>query len=273
MAFFPTNAAQVQTFATALYGVQVGSTTMTQVTSDIQAAGGLNNALNAYYSASFGTASVNDVAKAIVANVGLGADTNAIAFIAAQLTPVAAGARGAAVIAMLDNFLNTTTGTYAAAATAFNATVATAVAYTGAANVAAGTANPVIASVFTLGTSVDTITATAGDDTISATNLTLQSGDALFGGSGADTLNIIDTGAAAWTVPVIANSYIETVSLRNINSSAAVAAVTEKSKISFQNIGANETIVINGLTVTAGGSGGNAADIAAALVAHSGSTR
>ena len=68
---FPTNAAQVQAFAGALYGVQVGSATMAQVTADITAAGGLNNALNAYYTASFGSAKVADVGDTVAANIGL----------------------------------------------------------------------------------------------------------------------------------------------------------------------------------------------------------
>ena len=201
MAFFPTNAAQVQTFATALYGVQVGSTTMTQVTSDIQAAGGLNNALNAYYTASFGTATTASVAQAIATNVGLGTDTNAVAFITAQLNAAAPAARGAAVIAMLDNFLNTTTGTYAAAAATFNTTVATAVAYTGAANVAAGSTVAVSGQNVQLTTGTDNVTGTAAADTFfgtvdfaggtnSSAASTLNAGDTIDGGAGVNTLNL-----------------------------------------------------------------------------------
>ena len=197
MALFPTNAAQVQTFATALYGVQVGTTTMAQVTADIAAAGGLNNALNAYYSASFGSATTASVAATIVANVGLAADANAIAFVTAQLNAAAPAARGAAVIAMLDAFLSTTTGTYAAAATAFNTTVATAVAYTGAANVVAGTANPVAPQTFTLKVSADTLVGGTGVNTFDAsTNDTFSAFDNLTGGAGANTLNANFTGTA-----------------------------------------------------------------------------
>ncbi len=155
MAIFPTNATQIQTFATALYGVQVGTTTLAQVNNDILSSGGLNNALNAYYTASFGAATTASVAQTIATNVGLGTDTNAVAFITAQLNAAAPAARGAAVIAMLDNFLNTTTGSYATAAATFNATVANAVAYTGAGNVAAGSVIAPTGSTFTLTTGVD----------------------------------------------------------------------------------------------------------------------
>ena len=48
---FPTNASQVQAFAGALFGVQVGSATMAQVNADILANGGLTATLNGYYSA------------------------------------------------------------------------------------------------------------------------------------------------------------------------------------------------------------------------------
>lgn len=53
MPAFITNAVQVQRFADALYNVAVGTATMAQVTADITASGGLDNALNAYYSSSF----------------------------------------------------------------------------------------------------------------------------------------------------------------------------------------------------------------------------
>ena len=220
MAFFPTNAAQVQTFATALYGVQVGSTTMTQVTSDIQAAGGLNNALNAYYTASFGTATTASVAQTIATNVGLGTDTNAVAFITAQLNAAAPAARGAAVIAMLDNFLNTTTGTYAAAAATFNTTVAAAVAYTGTSDVASGSTIGQ-GSTFTLTTGVDTLTGTSAQDTFNAsvgTSTTLSGTDKLVGGSGIDTLNITVDSTATATINGADVSGIETINVRSVGS-------------------------------------------------------
>ncbi len=201
MALFPTNAARVQTFAVALYGVQVGTTTMSQVTADIAAAGGLNNALNNYYAASFGTATTASVATSIVANVGLGTDANAIAFVTAQLNAAAPAARGAAVIAMLDNFLNTTTGTYAAAATTFNTKVTTAISYTGASDVVAGSTVAVSGQNFQLTTGTDNVTGTSAADTFfgtvdfaggtnSSAASTLNAGDNIDGGAGVNTLNL-----------------------------------------------------------------------------------
>ena len=235
MALFPTNATQIQTFATALYGVQVGSTTLAQVNNDILSSGGLNNALNAYYTASFGTATTASVAQTIATNVGLGTDTNAVAFITAQLNAAAPAARGAAVIAMLDNFLNTTTGTYASAAAAFNTTVATAVAYTGAANVVAGTANPVAPGAFTLTTSPDSLTGTSVNDTFTGT-LTYTHGatavdatsqltvaDQIAGAGGSDVFNVIvntETGVApngSTTFPLAAVTGVQAFNIRNIS--------------------------------------------------------
>ena len=230
MALFPTNAAQVQTFATALYGVQVGSTTLAQVNNDILSSGGLNNALNAYYTASFGTATTASVAQTIATNVGLGTDTNAVAFITAQLNAAAPAARGAAVIAMLDNFLNTTTGTYAAAAATFNTTVAAAVAYTGAANVAAGYVAPVVGSTFTLTSGVDALTGTSGNDTFNAilgTGATLNSFDSVVGGGGSDTLNLVDDVNGALALPVAASlSGFSKVNISRAGSGNGIGDVT-----------------------------------------------
>lgn len=71
MAFLPTNASQVQQFAMALYGIQVGSTTMAQVQTDIAQIGGLNNALNSYFALSFGYMTTSEVADLMVTNLGL----------------------------------------------------------------------------------------------------------------------------------------------------------------------------------------------------------
>ena len=249
MALFPTNAAQVQTFATALYGVAIGSTTMSQVTADIQAAGGLNNALNAYYSASFGSATTASVAATIVANVGLAADANAIAFVTAQLNAAAPTARGAAVIAMLDNFLNTTTGTYAAAATAFNATVANAVSYTGSSNVASGSA-PAAISTFALTTGVDNITV-SGNAVINATDnagvATWTGLDVITGTGSNNTFNISSAAAIALPAGATVNG-IQT--LNAADSNAAITLVTTTGWAGLTQITTNQSSA-NTTSVTA----------------------
>ena len=218
---FPTNASQVQAFAGALYGVQVGTTTMAQVNADIAANGGLASTLNSYYSATFGGVATSTVAATVAANLGLTGDALAsgTAYVEAQLNAAAAGARGA-VISSIVNLFGTLSAdaTFGAAATAWNAKVATAAAYTGAANVAVGT-EVTTGSVFTLTTGVDTLTGTASNDTFNAvqnatTGAVLGGLDVLVGGAGDDTLNVSDTqGTGAFTFGGASITGIETVNV------------------------------------------------------------
>jgi len=204
---FPTNASQVQAFAGALFGVQVGSATMAQVNADILANGGLAKTLNGYYSATFSSTAA--AAKAVATNLGLtgAALTEGTAYITSQLNAAAADARGA-VISNIVNMFGTYTAdaTFGAAATAWNTKVASAVAYTGATNVAIGTVNPaatVTGSIFALTAGVDSGAAfigKEGNDTFtgntSAGALTLTSLDDIDGGGGTDSLTISVTGGA-----------------------------------------------------------------------------
>jgi hypothetical protein len=248
MSFFPTNANQVQAFAGAMYGTQIGSVTMAQVTSDIAAVGGLKNALNAYYSASFGSLPTATVAATVAANLGLTgtALTSGTAYITAQLNGVAAGARGALISDIVNLFSTLASdATFGAAATAWNTKVAAAVAYTGATNVAVGTVVAAGAQTFALTTGVDTLTGGTGNDTFSATNATLTAADAINGGDGADTLSIATTGAAV-TLGGFSTTGVETVSVTaalttstddtTINMSLASSASTLKNSGSSSDV-------------------------------------
>jgi hypothetical protein len=135
MAFLPTNASQVQQFAVALYGIKVGTATMAAVQSDITAVGGLNKALNAYFTVSFGSSTTAAVGASVAANLGLTgtAATDAAAYITAVLNGTAASARGEAIQGVLNLFSTmTTNATFGTAAIAWNAKVENAIAYTGA---------------------------------------------------------------------------------------------------------------------------------------------
>ena len=256
MSFFPTNANQVQAFAGAMYGTQIGSVTMAQVNADIAAAGGLKNALNSYYAASFGSLPTASVAATVAANLGLTGDALAsgTAYITAQLNGVSAGARGA-VISDIVNLFSTlaSDATFGAAATAWNTKVATAIAYTGANNVAIGSV-VATSAVFTLTTGVDvaddisasrgnltsTFKFSTGNETVNASVGTLDDGDILIDSStaDADVLNISgDTERA--TV-----SNIET-----INLSTATAAVLQLDNVSGAknvNITGTNTVTVDG---------------------------
>jgi hypothetical protein len=214
MSFFPTNANQVQAFAGAMYGTQIGSVTMAQVNADIAAAGGLKNALNSYYTASFGSLPTASVAATVAANLGLTGDALAsgAAYITAQLNGVAAGARGA-LISDIVNLFSTLAAdaTFGAAATAWNTKVAAAVAYTGAANAAAGTVVAEAAKVFTLTNSLnpntggaDDVQGTAANDRINGvvdmsggTVSSFTAGDIINGGEGIDSMSLTLVNAAA----------------------------------------------------------------------------
>ena len=149
---FPTNANQVQAFAGAMYGIQIGSVTLAQVNSDIVSSGGLSKALNGYYAASFGGVATATVAATVAANLGLTGDalSEGTNYVTARLNAVAANARGEVIADILNLFKGLASdATYGAAATAWNAKVDAAAAYTGAADAAIGT---VVATngVFTL---------------------------------------------------------------------------------------------------------------------------
>ncbi len=267
-----TNGTVLARVAGALYNTQMSNATYKEVASLDP-----SSLVDVLYARDFNGSTDLAVATSLVSNLGLTAVTGLANWVAAQLT-TAGSHKGAKVVELLNGFANMTAdATYGAYATAFNTKVDAALALSQTTDNKGGTfasAGVVVVAdaTFTLSGNIDAVVGGAGNDTINASQATLQSGDALVGGSGTDTLAIVDTGTASWSVPVVANSGIEIVSLKNLNQAAAVAGVSEKSKVSFQNIGANETLVINGLTITAGGAGGNAADIAAALVAHTGST-
>jgi len=121
-----TNAVKIQAFAGALYGIQLGTTTMAQVNADITTNGGLLNTLNGYYATAFGSVANATVAASVAANLGLTGDALAsgTTYITAQLNAAAAGARGAVISNILDLFAGLTSdATFGAAATAWNTKV------------------------------------------------------------------------------------------------------------------------------------------------------
>ena len=230
---FPTSTATIESFAAALYGYGLGSSTLSSVQNDAITNGlggnGLNTTLNNYYSASFGAVSTAIVAKSIVANVGLGTDANAIAYVTGQLNAAPPSARGAAVVSIL-NALSALTAdaTYGAAATAWTNTVSSLVTYGQTTQSDAVLATAVKAGSdaltfaasagknYDLTTGVNSFTGTDGNDTFTAGNGTFTSLDKLDGGKGVDTLNITST--AAFTTPTgAATTNIENINLTSVN--------------------------------------------------------
>jgi len=121
----------------------------------------------------------------------------------------------------------------------------------------------------TLTTGIDTLTGTAGNDIFVGDNTTISSSDTINGGAGRDTLNYTDsstTGVAA--APIVSN--VEVINIRNVNGTAAVAAVTETTTVTFSALAAGATVVIDGVTITAPAGGWTAAQAQAAFVAAGG---
>lgn len=224
---------QVQAFAGALYGVQIGTTTMAQVTNDIASVNGLEQALNIYYKASFSGVPTATVAATMAANLGLtgAALTEGTNYITARLNAAPADERGAVIADILNLFAGLTSDpTYGAAATAWNAKVATAFAYTGTADVPMGT-TATQGSNFNLTKGIDTVVGTANNDTINSTQVednvgnykdTLTALDNIDGGDGNDTINVISTADIADPT----TSTIQNVETANLVSAENVTATT-----------------------------------------------
>jgi S-layer protein len=204
---FPTNANQVQAFAGAMYGIQIGSVTMAQVNNDIANSGGLTNALNSYYNASFGGVATSTVAATVAANLGLtgAALSEGTNYVTARLNAVAANARGEVIADILNLFKGLASdATFGAAATAWNTKVDAAAVYTAATDVAIGTV-VTTNGAFTLTTSVDTLTGTAGNDSFSGVIDSWTALDAINGGAGTDTFIVATTATVAPTGATVTN--------------------------------------------------------------------
>jgi trimeric autotransporter adhesin len=246
---FPTNANQVQAFAGAMYGIQIGSVTLAQVNNDILAVGSLTSALNSYYSASFGSSTTAAVAATVAANLGLTGDalSEGTNYVTARLNAVASNARGAVIADILNLFAGLASdATYGTAATAWNVKVAAAAAYTATADVAIGTVVASAAVVFTLTTGTDSFTGTSGNDVfngaLSSTSQTFGAGDNLDGGQGTDSLTATMSGSATPTslkgIEEFAITATGTVTLGMLNadSETVVKNVGSTGALTFSNL-------------------------------------
>lgn len=91
-------------------------------------------------------------------------------------------------------------------------------------------------------------TSTAGDDNFRGTAATFNGTDVLNGGAGVDTLYLTDSASTSnWTAPAALVSGIENVVVRNLAGTAAVPAQLETATVTFSDLAATKTIIINGL--------------------------
>lgn len=273
MAILVTNAVQVARFANALYGIKLGSTTNAAVNADI-ANIGLSATVNAYYDYSFGSKTSAEVAAIMLGNLGLTGNTAAAAYVEGQLN-AAGSAKGVAVLNMLNAFSNLNSdATFGAAATAWNATIVSAQAYT-ASNTADVAATATTTQTFTLTTGIDNIAGTSGNDTIIGdfgVTGQVSAADQINGGTGTDTLELY---GAFGTLPTTITG-VEKLNLsgygeaKSINVSALSGVTdlilrnqtTQGTGDSTATVAAGQTVTLN--TVQDSGNAGNELIIASA---------
>jgi hypothetical protein len=183
----------IQGFANALFGVQVGSQTLTQVQAEISAMGGLNPVFNSYYTQFFASLSPAQVAAVMVQRLGISVTGSTIAknYIIDQLSNTPVAERGAKVVQILELYSSLTTDPiFGNSAIAWNAQVVAASAYTGTANIRVG-----IGSSFASVTGLENLVGTVFDDTFSITqqgaNPGLPAQGSFDGRAGTDVLNAV----------------------------------------------------------------------------------
>jgi S-layer protein len=262
-----TNGTVLARVAGALYNTQMSNATYKEVASLDPA-----TLMNTLYARDFSSSTDLAVATTLVTNLGLASVTGLNNWVAAQLT-AAGSAKGAKVVDLLNSFAQMTADTtYGAFATAFNTKVDASLALSQTDGNKGGTfeaAGVVVVAnaTFTLTTGIDngaSFTGGAGTDTFNATHLTFGASDVLVGGAGVDTLNIVDTGTAAYAPAVASVSGIENINIRNLNGSAAVAGVSEVVTVTVGALSAGQTLIVAGQTLTAT-TDLSAASVAAAL--------
>ncbi len=229
-----TNGTVLARVAGALYNTQMSNATYKEVASLDPA-----TLMNTLYARDFSSSSDLAVATTLVTNLGLSTVTGLSNWVAAQLT-AAGSAKGAKVVDLLNSFAQMTADTtYGAYATAFNTKVDASLALSQTSDNKGGTfeAAGVVAvtnASFTLLSGIDAMTGGSGADTFNATHTTLGASDVLTGGAGIDTLSIVDSGSAAFSTPSALISGIENISIRNLNGTPAVAAVTGVTAVNEQ---------------------------------------
>lgn len=220
-----TSEVQVVRLVKAMYNAAPGNVYLTNFTGYANALG--VNALATALGGNFAGVTNESLAATVAANLGLTGDALAAgtAYLLGQFN--AAGADRGIVILNAVNGLSSLTGdaTYGAAATAFNESVSTGLAYsTNSANTSTDLAVLQAASVPTGNTvamvaGTDNLTGTARGDTFTGTMMsTLTDIDRVNGADGADLLKV--TLGAAGTVTPLAVTAVETIRVTGVTAAA-----------------------------------------------------
>ena len=198
-----TNGLQLARIAGAVFNQQLSASDYSEILAANKTAAELDSWANAAVAAEFRNKTTTDIAKAVLANIGLSDVAGLEAWVAGQLTAGGGVAKaGATMMAMLNDFSNMTAdATYGAAATSFNQKAANSQSLSQTSGTKTGTFAAVssveASSTLTLTASgnattagVDNLTGGSGNDTFNALILnSLDNSDNLSGGAGVDTLN------------------------------------------------------------------------------------
>ena len=228
-----TNGLQLARIAGAVFNQQLSASDYSEILAANKTATELAAWANEAVAAEFRNKTTTDIAKAVLANVGLSSVVGLEAWVAGQLNAGGGVAKaGATMLAMLNDFSNMTAdATYGAAASTFNQKAANSQALSQTAGTPTGTYAAVsqvsAGKTFTLTTSVTETSGTDGNDTFtgfvdagSTATTTLNSGDKIVGGGGSvDSLNISISGTAGTTSVVgVTASSVERIQVQNVSS-------------------------------------------------------
>jgi Ca2+-binding RTX toxin-like protein len=254
-----TNGLQLARIAGAVFNQQLSASDYSEILAANKTAAELDAWANAAVAAEFRNKTTTDIAKAVLANVGLSSVAGLEAWVAGQLTAGGGVAKaGATMISLLNDYSNMTAdATYGAAATTFNQKAANSQALSQTAGTATGTYANVSTAVpstpFTLTTGVDLKTTGAGADTFTSVNpasstATLTAGDNIDGGAGNDTLAITSSAAMSLGAGVTMNN-VESISVSASGGALTLDTALMTGVTSVANSGSTDAVSITGLKV------------------------
>jgi Ca2+-binding RTX toxin-like protein len=117
-----TNGTVLARLAGGLYNQTLSSATYNEVVAVVKSAADINTLANDLYARDFASKKDLDVAKTLVANLGLSSITGLDNWVSAQLTAAGTAGKGAKIVSLLNDLSNLTSdATYGSYATAFNA--------------------------------------------------------------------------------------------------------------------------------------------------------
>jgi len=188
-----TNGLQIVRIAGAVFNQQLSATDYTEILTANKTAAELNAWANSAVAAEFKGKTTTDIAKAVLANLGL-TQPGLDAWLAGQLTAGGGVAKaGETMLSLLNDYSNmsTTEAIYGASVATFNTKVDASQALSQTTGNAGGTyaAISTANTALTLTSATQTSTGTAGDDTFTAGAGAWGTGDVVNGAAGTDTLN------------------------------------------------------------------------------------